>query len=118
MGNDTPLIGKNSRRQMFGEGTPLGDDTYQGGMDLIDPLHLFHDTPGPGDSFNDQVARKGAGQGGILTDPSAQAGAEAGVQDTLSRERRIRSASTILTSGAGLLDEPNTYSASRSLIGN
>ncbi len=53
------------------------------------------------------------------TAPPTQADvAPAVFSDAAQRQARIRSASTILTSGAGLLDEPTTYSASRSLLGS
>lgn len=52
------------------------------------------------------------------TPPTQGAVAPAVLSDATQRQRNIQSASTILTSGAGLLDEPSVYSASRSLLGS
>lgn len=40
------------------------------------------------------------------------------IDSTKEEEGKMRRASTILTSGSGLLEEPSTYSASRSLSGS
>lgn len=50
--------------------------------------------------------------------PTLEGAALGATSDQYDRENRIRSASTILSGGAGLLDDPDTQSASRSLLGN
>ncbi len=50
--------------------------------------------------------------------PSQAQAADGAISGVLNRENQLRSASTVLTGGAGLLDdEPETFSASRSLSG-
>ena len=121
MGDDTPIIGNKARQTAFGAGSPLGDNTWNASSgDFLDPLHVFHDTPDDrGSKFEQTLAQKGATHSNDFGAPPTQADAGgAAITDQQNRETRIRSASTILTGGAGLLDNPNTYSASRSLLGS
>lgn len=123
----TPLVAPpGTPAQQIGDPSKYMPDIHAGGSvdfsnpdDILDPLHFMHDPQNPDNSFTAQLGKKGATHGTGATSPPTQAQAAQGaISDEYNTQARLQSASTVLTGGGGLLDdEPNTYSASRTLGG-
>lgn len=128
MSEDSPYSPKS-----IGQG--LSTQPFHTLTELADPFHVdpigrgLHDwVAGWADpakkengGFEGMVAQPGATHSGQPTtgSPTQQDGGAAAEEDMRRRVNNLRSASTILSgSGAGLLDEPNVYSAGRLLSGN
>lgn len=97
MGEDTPVIGRKA----------LGQDLQGLGLN-----HLGGYSEGP--SINDLV--QSGQQNKSLPPPSQGIATGYAIDDADNRQQNLRNASTVLTGGQGLLDEPMT--ASRVLLGN
>lgn len=102
----------------------MGDDSpVRQAVGFVSPLFAFADSEtqkgnDPDKSFTATLGKKGAATGGPVNSPSLGDASQGAINADYQRQQRIQSASTILTGGAGLVDDPSTYSASRALLGS